>query len=75
MDSVEKAAGLKKLYQIGGFTTIILFDMHLKQKIAVVPGACLRLCIVKKKDAAPIFPVLPFFFPNIVRQRRLNDYV
>ena len=27
MDSVEKNAGLKKLYQIGGFRTIILFEM------------------------------------------------
>jgi hypothetical protein len=26
MDLVEKGAGLKKLYQIGGFTTIILFE-------------------------------------------------
>jgi hypothetical protein len=30
MESVERHAGQKKLYQIGGFTTIILFEKRLK---------------------------------------------
>ena len=35
MDSVEKGAGLKKLYQIGGFTTIILYEKLLE---GIKPG-------------------------------------
>ena len=55
MDSVEKDAGRKKLYQIGWVTTIILFEMYLKLK-AMVLIACHLISIDRKviKDATPI---------------------